>query len=66
MRELHGTHSAAFAGCRVYRQEAKIQVLRAKENISYKEAKIKVTERSVVTPDPFSRRSPRELFHDNH
>ena len=57
----HGTHSAAFAGCRVYRQEAKIQVLRAKENISYKEAKIKATERSVVIPDLFSRRSPRAL-----
>ena len=35
----HGTHSAAFAGCRVYRQEARIQVLGAKENISYMERK---------------------------
>ena len=43
-----GEHSAAYAGCSVYKEEVKIQAVRAHSNLSYMEAKKQV----IMTSNP--------------
>ena len=52
----HESHSAGYAGCRIYREESKIQILRARENLSYTEARLKLhkTDAAVLTAPPYS------------
>ena len=50
----HGCHSAAYGGCIIYKQEAKIQVIKEKSNISYQQAKELVISQAVT-------RNPRNV-----
>ena len=34
-----GNHSAAYGGCTIYKQEAKIQIIKERSNVSYSQAK---------------------------
>ena len=43
----HGNHSAGYAGCAVYKEEAKIQVLRVQQNLTYREARQRLREISA-------------------
>ena len=49
--KCHINHSVTFAGCKIYKEEAKTQVFRAKENISYVEAKHKARENALHNSD---------------
>ena len=44
-----GNHSAAYGGCSVYKQEAKLQVIKEKSNVSYSQAKEILAKRTIPT-----------------
>ena len=45
-----GSHSAAFGGCPIYKQEAKIQILKERSNVTYSRAKEIVTQQNAERP----------------
>ena len=60
----HGNHSAAYGGCSVYKQEAKIQVIRELSNLTYSQAKETLSEQtsSKLTLNSFPT-NPRRLLY---
>ena len=60
----HGNHSPAYAGCSVYKQEAKLQVIRELSSLTYSQAKETLNKQtsSKLTLNSFPTNPRRPLY----
>ena len=59
----HGSHSAAYGGCEVYKQEAKIQIVKESSDLKYEKAKEIVSSQSLAAArTSFTQNSSQLLY----